>query len=120
MRLAIEGYAEEISSCVISPDGCFIAVVGRSLLEVFSAVTGETVASLPLPDSISRVAFHPWKPLLAIGGGSGNVYLVDLIGINYNSIIVTAVDNGNGSQLCCPQCSQLIHVDESIAGSLMI
>ena len=47
---------------------------------------------------------HPRRPLVACGDDGGGVYLLDLIGIEYGPIIVTAANNGEGLAVSCPSC----------------
>lgn len=60
----------------------------------------------PLLGPLQSVAIHPWAPFLVCGDKGGTLYFLDLIGIEYGAIVVTAVDRGNGSVVRCPKCWQ--------------
>jgi hypothetical protein len=50
----------------------------------------------------------------------GGVYLIDLVGIDYGPIIVTAVDPGKGGPaLRCPKCYQLHALDDAWLGEVI-
>ncbi|RYZ37319.1 MAG: WD40 repeat domain-containing protein [Myxococcaceae bacterium] len=73
-----------LKACAVSPEGRFVAVVGTSnerggeCLWLWDLRTQDEPWRLPLEWPIAwSVAFHPTQPLLAVGGNSNEVRVVD-------------------------------------------
>ncbi len=77
-------------------------------LRVWDAATGEEALIVPLLGSLSCVAVHPWLPLAACAGWVGGLYLLDLVGIKYGPIIVTAAKGSQGLVVRCPACQHYV------------
>ena len=109
-------------ACAISPDGSFVVTAsGDHTCRIWDAATGKERASLPTLGRSRCVALHPWQPFAACGDGGGGVYLIDLVGIDYGPVIVTAVDLGTGAgpALRCPKCLRLHPLDDSWLGAVI-
>jgi hypothetical protein len=68
---------------------------------------------LELPSEVHCVAFSPDRPLLACGDESGVLHRVELVGVRYGPLVVTAVDRGGGPHVRCPACGTIHPLDES-------
>lgn len=114
----LTGHTSAVEGCAIAPDGSF--AVSASLdrtLKVWRLSTGKEVASIALLGGLDCVALHPSAPLAVCGDLGGGVYLIDLIGIEYGPIIVTATDFGNGLVIRCPHCNKMIPFRDSWKGT---
>jgi WD40 repeat protein len=95
------------AACAVSPDGHLIASVGgrsQESVEVWDVSVRSRLVSLPLPGSARCVVFHPWRPFVATGDLSGTVSMLDLIGVDYGPLVVTAVDRRSRMSVRCPKC----------------
>jgi WD domain, G-beta repeat len=105
--------------CVVSPDGQFVitAHLDRSTT-VRELATGRTVASIRLAGWSSSFDIHPWRPFLACGDQAGNVSLIEILGIEYGPIVVTARERAEraGLTVRCPRCRLQHHVDHAELG----
>ena len=83
-------------------------------------MTGEERATIPLLGAVRCVALHPRQPFAACGDEGGGIYLIDLAGIEYGPIIVTATDlcKGAGYQLRCPFCNRYSDLGEDWLGTV--
>jgi WD40 repeat protein len=106
------GYSEEGLSCAVSPDGNWIVCSSweEKMLFVLEASTGQLMLTVPLPGSPSSVAMHPWAPSVMYGDAGGAINLLDLVGINYGPIIVTASNREDKLIMRCPSCQQVYEV----------
>jgi hypothetical protein len=124
----LEGHADPVNACAFSPDGSLIASVSGSrsvpasedrTFRLWDARTALEVASLRLLGAGLSVALHPCLPLGACGDRTGALYLIDLVGIEYGPIIVTAVDGGGGPGLRCPKCFQVHRLQKVWLGEVI-
>ena len=119
-KKTLSGHTDRVTSCCISPDGRWIVSgSGDNTLKVWDVETGQVNAGIVLPGGIECLGFHPWRPLLACGDAGGSVYIVDLMGIEYGPIIVTAVDSGAGPRVHCPACRTLLPLQEDWLGQVV-
>jgi len=114
-RFAIAGTFAR-NSVRVTPDGSFIVVVSDRRLSVWDARDGSERALLPLAGHATCLALHRSRPLAAVGDEGGNAYLVESLGLEYGPIVVTAVDVGQGSEVRCPHCGQVIAVPSDWLG----
>jgi WD40 repeat protein len=121
VRKTLKGDDHEIVyACAISPDGSFIVSGGADrTLKIWDVQTGENVATIPLLGWMMSVAVHPWRPLLIAGDKTGNLNLVDIVGIDYGPIAVTAIDRGGHPMLRCPACFREFQMLEGWPGRVM-
>ena len=119
-RLCMELYGDtgyDKIPCAISPDGNL--VIAGSLdraLKIWNVRTGAELARLPLRGRLTCLAVAMKEPLVACGDDGGNIYLIDLVGIQYGPIIVTVVDWGGRPTLRCPCCRRAVPLtDDQLA-----
>jgi WD40 repeat protein len=102
---SLDGHQDFVYDVAVSPDGALIASVSRdATLRVWEAAGGAELAMIPLPGRPGCVAAHPFLPRLACGDAGGALYLIDLVGIEYGPLVVTAVDRGGATKVRCPAC----------------
>jgi WD40 repeat protein len=114
-QATLKGHIRKVNACAVSPDSRFIvSSSGDNTLKIWDASRGQELVTLPLVGDGWCLAFHPWLPFVACGGGGGSLTLIDLIGINFGPIIITPVDHGDGPILRCPACQQghILHQDQ--------
>ena len=117
-RSTLTGHTGLIGTCAVSPDGAFVVSGSEdNTLKIWDTKTGWERVTLPLLGNPSEdLALHPLQPLSAFGDIGGNMYLVNLIGIKYKSIIVTAVDLGFGARVRCPACLTYLPLEQEWLG----
>jgi WD40 repeat protein len=111
----LKGHKNRVNGCAVSPDGSWIVSASDdSTLKVWNVVSGTEVLSIPLLGSVQCVATHPHQPMVVCGDAGGNLYFIDLMGIEYDPIIVTASRKRQAFILRCPACQQdlLVRVDQ--------
>jgi WD40 repeat protein len=104
----------------ISPDTRYLAS-GREgkNLEVVDVRRGAALSLLPFPGNIRRLAFHPSQPQI-VCDVMGQVYRIDLVGIDYGALVATAVDRGSRLELRCPACRKSLTVKPDGLGCVII
>ena len=96
-----------VLGCAVSPDGAWIVSANSDrTLRVWDAATGHERLTLPMLGRLECVALHPWQTIAACGDSGGGFYLLDLVGIEYGPIIVTAARGTQGLVVCCPACQR--------------
>jgi hypothetical protein len=88
----------------VSPDGDF--VVSASSERAIMPLLGT-------PGDVTLARATPFAACVDVGG---NVYILDLVGIEYGPIIVTAVDFGSGPLVRCPFCLAQLALHEDWLG----
>jgi len=84
------GHTDQVVGCAVSPDGGWIVSGGRDgTLRLWRLTDGTPMLVVPLLGALRSVALHPWRPVAACGGGLDPL-VIDLVGIEYGPIIVTA------------------------------
>jgi hypothetical protein len=86
------------------------------VLRVWDAEAACCLATLPLPASALSVACHPGQAIIACGDAGGSFHLMDLVGSVMGSLVVSAVDGGDGPEVCCPVCRERYPSDDSWLG----
>jgi WD40 repeat protein len=117
-RQTLTGHNYEVTGCAVSPDGAWIISVSHDqTLRVWNATTGRERLKLQLPGALLCVALHPSQPVAACGDEPGRVYLVDLVGIEYGPLFVTATPTkGLGLVVRCPMCQNKFVVESREMG----
>jgi len=101
----IRAHPKELKVGATSPDGRFEVTGGDdAMLKVWDLRTADLVAEIPLPAVPMRLSLHPCAPFIACTDFSGNLNRMELVGIEYGPILVTAVQEPDGPTLCCPKC----------------
>ena len=72
---------------------------------------------IPLLGKLTCVALHPSKQMMACGDSAGGVYLLELVGIERRSIIVTAKKDAHGLVIRCPACQHVFQIEKDSLGS---
>jgi len=122
LSLVLTGHTDDVFACAISPDSSYnVTASADNTARVWDAATGRERAILPLLARGERAALQPWRPSAVCGDQGGNVYLFDLVGIEYGPIAVTAVGLGKGDApaIRCPKCSQLHRLNEAWLGEVI-
>ena len=105
------------SSCVISPDGRWIVSL-KDMLKIWDSNSGKLAAELPLEGQGTQLSIHPFEPRLACGK-SGNLYLFDLIGIEFGAMIVTVFNEGKDMLVRCPVCQSTFAIQKEWLGTMI-
>lgn len=106
-RLAVNlfGHENVVSACAFSPDGLLVLSGGKDrAVKIWDVASRTEIMAIPLPDIPLSAAFHPWRPRILVGGSSGHVHYMELEGVSYGPLIVTAIDRGAGLAIRCPAC----------------
>jgi hypothetical protein len=119
-RLTLTGHTDEVPACAISPDSSFVvSASGDNTLKIWDAATGKERGTLILLGALLCVAIHSRLPFTFCGDAGGNVYFIDLVGIAYEPIIVTAADFGHGPAVRCPFCLEQLPLEEGWLGQVI-
>ena len=121
-RATLSGHTDRVYHSAISPDSHLIFTASSDkTCRIWDATTGKERVSLPLLGSAMCLAVQAWQPFAACGDEGGGVYLIDLVGIQYGPIIVTALDLGKGAgpALRCPKCFRLRPLDDAWLGEVI-
>jgi len=73
-------------------------------LKLWDAESGRELGPLPFLGSLLCIATHPWLPRAVCGDSAGGVHLIDLEGIEYGPVIVTALERDGALTVRCPAC----------------
>ncbi|MGQ0735198.1 MAG: WD40 repeat domain-containing protein [Acidobacteriota bacterium] len=77
----------EAKDCAVSPDSRLAFTVGTDkVLGVWDLATGDAVARVVMPGSLTCVAAHPSKPELVCGDSGGGLHRLELAGIAYGAL----------------------------------
>jgi WD40 repeat protein len=110
----LEGHGT-LQACDYSPDGRFI--LSGPAVTLWEAETGrELLQALPSVGAALSVALHPWLPRVICGNSGGSVQVVDLVGVEYGPLIVTARELGGKHGVCCPACRAEITINRGQLG----
>jgi WD40 repeat protein len=113
----LAGHADEINDCAVSPDGAFVLSASSDrTLKLWDARTGRTVATLPLPAGAYSAALHPYRPLAMCGDATGNLNVLELVGVAYGPLIVTAGWQEESLVAQCPRCRETFPAGEEMLG----
>jgi hypothetical protein len=121
-RATLTGHTDRVTACAISPDSSLVVTASYDkTCKIWDAATGKERATLPLLGSSECVALQGWQPFAACGDAGGGVYVIELVGIEYGPIIVTAVDLGKGAEpaLRCPKCLRLHPLVDASLGEVI-
>ncbi|MGH2557013.1 MAG: eIF2A-related protein [Actinomycetota bacterium] len=119
-RATLDGHSGSITGFAVSPDGAFVvSACEDGTLEVWDIASGRSVAGMPLPGDVYCVALDPRMPLVVCGDEGGNVYLADLIGIEYGPIIATTIEIDGQRTVRCPECWHLHPIDDAWLGRVI-
>lgn len=104
-----DGHAENVIRCAISPDGDYVvSIAADHTMRLWKAsaagATRAPVATIPFSGKPSCIAVHPWRPWVAVGNAIGELTMMDLIGVTYGSIVVTARWRDGRRMIRCPKC----------------
>lgn len=109
-RATLRGHTGSVDCCSVAPDGSFvISAIPDTTLRLWDLATGEDGAVIPLLGSLRCVALHPWLPRTACGDEGRNLYLLDLLGVAYGPIIVTAMERDGASRSSALSAGRLTH-----------
>lgn len=109
-RATLRGHTGSVDGCSVAPDGSFvISAIPDTTLRLWDLATGEDGAVIPLLGSLRCVALHPWLPRTACGDEGRNLYLLDLLGVAYGPIIVTAMERDGASRSSALSAGRLTH-----------
>lgn len=118
---SLEGHRDQVMDCSVSPDGAWILSVSLDrTMKIWNKENGQELFNIPLPGPLTCLTLHPWLPLVACGDSGGGFYIIELVGIDYGPIIVTADEGKQGLMLRCPACQQELQVNKERLGKEII
>jgi WD40 repeat protein len=115
----LAGHTGWVRACAFSPDGKWIVSAGDDALRVWDIRCRRERCCIPLLGGITAVDLHPWKAIAGCGDFRGTIYLLDLVGITFDSIFVTAHQVGQNFGIRCPACQKDHSIKEQQLGSEM-
>ena len=116
-RHLLKGHSEAVWGCAVSPDARVVASVSwDGSLRVWNAESGREQMRLQFPLSLHALAFHPWRPVVALGDKAGWLHRVELVGLDPGPVVVTAYEADSALFLQCPACRAVGPVAETTLG----
>jgi len=114
----LAGHSGHVVAAWPTPDASHVVTASWDhTLRVWNIASGQQRAYLPLSGYAECLALHPWRPIALCGVNGGNLYQVDLMGIAYGPIIVTARLQGTNLGVCCPICRTNLALGQNQLGS---
>ena len=111
------GLIDEVGGLAVSPDASFVGASGRrNSVVVWDVNKQQEWTLLPMTGNARRIEFHPHLPLLLCDLGD-KVYIYELIGIDYEPIIVTPFVQGSDTIIICPACQNQLFLNKSWLGN---
>jgi hypothetical protein len=107
------------SVCVVTPDGRLVITSPLdSSTSVRELATGKVVASIRTAGLSMCFDLHPWRPFLTCGDQAKTVSLIEIPGLDYGPIVVTARERLGqaGLFVCCPCCRLEHRIDHAELG----
>lgn len=112
----IAAHTDGTTACAVSPDASYLLSTGHDgMLKIWNRADRSEAGAIPLAGTPTALALHPWLPLAVCGDAGGNLYLLDLMGIEYGPIVVTVAE----SAVTCPACAGPIAVDRPSPGEVV-
>jgi len=113
----LKGHTGLIKACAFSPDCALIFSVSEDeTLCIWELENGILLASHPLPGSLQSLSLHPVKPLL-VCSSYNMVHDVEIVGLAYGPLIVTAAQKGQLLEVHCPSCRTIIQIEKGVPGN---
>ena len=114
----LKGHTDDVNGCAFSPDGAWIASASKDkTLKIWNAANGTVLCTVLLHGALLSIGVHPWQPQIVCGDSGGNLFILDLAGIKYGSIIVTATETRVGLVIRCPSCKHNLPIFKDQLGS---
>lgn len=117
-RLALEGHTHTIRDLAITPDGRYVVSTstGDKTLRVWDVLTGTERARVFNARGFYKLALHPVRELVLCVDEGWRLQLLELDGIDFGPLVLTAVDRGAGPEIRCPVCGGCSPVTEGQLG----
>jgi WD40 repeat protein len=113
----LTGHSGFVFGFAFSPDGRWIVSASDDhTLRVWQVGSGSLVARIEVPGGVSCVLCHPWLPWVTCGDADGDLYRIEVVGIDMDPIVVTATRCGPELVVRCPACQTEHPVEQTQLG----
>ena len=87
------------------------------MIRLWDVHSGEPIYTFQCIGNVFTCAFNPLGEILAATDSGGNVYMLELIGFETKSIVITAAEGNLGLEARCPSCQHLHPVTHDQLGA---
>jgi len=114
----ISGSIDEVAGLAVSPDASFVSVANQqNTVVIWDVKKNCEWASISMKEKVKQIVFHSFLPLILCDLGSG-VYIYELLGVNYEALIVTPIKRARITSIICPACRNNLLLDRSWLGNV--
>jgi len=116
-RSSLAGHTGEVRGCAVTPDArCVVSIGSDDTLRIWDVEAGRERAVIALPGGLTALALHPSETRVLCGDRNGHLHSLEIVGLGYWALVVTAVQAGRGLRARCPACARPVVVREEWLG----
>ena len=120
LRKELKGHTSWVEACCFTPDNRYIVSAGWDrMITIWDADTGKREGEIFLPGNFHSLDLHPWKTELVCGDSGGAMYRVEMVGLQYGPLFVTAKQINRKLIVRCPVCQVVNLIGKEMMGKII-